>query len=177
MTPLTLIISPPPRPKIPLLMEFPVSPELDGPFLITSSRDWIWVSESFPNGTVRAAIRKAPLQFFFREVLERVHKMSKNLEWGSALPATAEGIKKALAHLSDYELVPAEIVVGEKFNTSLVPEDLKVTEALWVPSDWAVVIPADRAFIGTTFDFGEGRYASVIHNAARGLCVLTPESE
>jgi len=43
-----------------------------------------------------------------------------------------------------------------------------------VPDGWATILPMDRAFVGTTIDFGEGQHALLVHNASRGVGVLLP---
>lgn len=174
MSTLTLVIAPPPREKTPLLVEVPLAPGLDGPFLVSSSKGFIWVADKFPSGVVRAAIRKVPLFFMFREALERVAALSQECGWGNLLPPTSEGAAAAVKHLAEYGFEEIEALVGAEFNVDLFPASVKVTEVPWVPSDWAVVLPQDRAYVGTAFEFGEGRYGLVVHNAARGLGILAP---
>lgn len=160
--------------RAPLMMEVPVSPDLDGPFLVTSSRDLVWISKVFPNGTLRTAVRQVHRPDLFQAIVERIASLSQEREWGSVHPVSEEGMSRVVHHLADYDLLDVEVLFSEGFDQGLIPEDIPRQETSWVPDGWAVVVPVDRAFVGTTFDFGEGSYACLIHNASRGVGVLIP---
>lgn len=174
MAALTEIVSLPQAKKAPLLLEVPLPPGLDGPFLVSSSKGVIWISNKFPNGMVRAAVRKIPLDFLFREMLLSFSDEAEKAGWGNALPATREGIEQAILHLKEYEIDAVEILWGEGFDESLLPSTIPSTETSWIPAGWAIVVAADRSFVGTSFEFGNGQWASVLHNPSRGLAVLKP---
>lgn len=173
MTPLTQIYAQP-YPKVPLLVEAPVPAGLDGPFLVSSMKDHIWVEDKFPTGVVRAAVRKVPREFLFREAIEKVAEKSKLLSWGSLHAPTKAGVVLAIAHLASYDLAEVEVLYGEGFDPDLIPESVPSSEEVWVPSGWALVLPLDKSFVGTLFDFGQARNALVIHNASRGVGLLVP---
>lgn len=173
MTPLAHIYSQP-YPKVPLLVEVPVQASLDGPFLVTSMKSHLWVDDKFPTGVVRAAVRKVPMEFLFREAVEKVAEKSKELSWGSLNTPSKEGVLSSIAHLSSYDLVDIEILYGEGFDSDLLPEGVPSSEEVWVPAGWALVLPLDKSFVGTLFDFGQARNALVIHNASRGIGLVIP---
>tara|TARA_R110000824_G_scaffold151258_1_gene322228 strand:- start:1234 stop:1791 length:558 start_codon:yes stop_codon:yes gene_type:complete len=168
----------PPGNRTLLYIEVPVSPGLEGPFMVSGSkRPFLWVRK-FPTGIVRAAVRKVPWEFLFREALESIRQKCFDEEWGNWQPVTPQGVKNALAHLEEYDLPrPYDALHGVGFDTSLFPEGLTIVEAVWVPAGWAVILPEDRAFVGTTFDMNGGHRAMVVHNASRGLAVLSPNPE
>lgn len=156
----------------PLMLEVPVAVDLDGPYLVSSTKDLVWIAKAFPNGTVRTAVRVTLLPDLYRALLERITTLSQEREWGSVQPATEDGAKAVLLHLADYELLDVEVLHGVDFDTSILPLDIQTTAATWIPDGWAAVVPVDRTFVGTVFDFGEGNYAALIHNASRGVGVL-----
>jgi len=168
--------------RTPLLLEVPVSRALDGPFLVSSTKGFIWVADKFPNGHIRAAVRKVPWGFLFREAIVMVAAMSEKRQWGNFQPPTPEGVRSAIGHLIEYDVpAPLEVLYGANFDLSileggkkLLPEGIPRYEETWVPEGWAVVVPEDRSFVGTTVDFGEGQRACVIHNASRGLSIIAP---
>jgi hypothetical protein len=174
MSALTQIIPSHAEARTPLMIEVPIAPELDGPFLVSSSRDLLWIKNKFPQGVVRAAVRKVPLSFLFRDALLKVARESVARGWDSLHPPTAEGLLEAMAYLAEYDLTPVEILHGSRFERELLPPDVRATETTWVPADWAVVVPEDRAFVGTAVDFGSGQIALVLHNASRGIAFAAP---
>jgi hypothetical protein len=169
-----LIISKP-YPKTPLLMEVAVPDNLDGPFLVSGTQQPLWIEDKFPSGDVRAAVIKSPRDFMFRSAVIKVAAKSKELSWGSANPCTKAGVQASIDHLAYYGLVEVEAYFGDGFDPDLFPEGLVATEEVWVPSGWAVILPQDKSFVGTLFDFGQDRNSLVIHNAARGVGLLVPE--
>ncbi len=163
-----------PYPKVPLLVEVPVQAGLDGPFLVSSMKSHLWLEDKFPTGVVRAAVRKVPMEFLFREAVEKIAEKSKVLSWGSVHSPTREGILEAISHLASYDLSDIEVLYGEGFDVELFPESVPTSEEVWVPAGWAVVLPLDKSYVGTLFDFGQARNALVIHNASRGVGLVVP---
>ena len=159
-------------PKVPLLIEVPVQEELDGPFLVSSGGAFLWVNDKFPTGNLRAAVRKAPREFLFREALERISEKSQALSWGSVNEPTKDGVEKTLSHLESYGFTEVEVLCGDGFDSNLLPEGVQSSDEVWVPKGWAVVLPKDKAFVGTLFDFGQERHSIVIHNASRGVGII-----
>jgi hypothetical protein len=155
------------------MLEVPLSRELDGPFLVSSSKGFIWIADKFPSGVVRVAPRHAPVLFLFREALYEIAKMSRENEWGSFHPPTLKGVKAAVDHLAGYEFEEVEVLYGEGFNTALLPKELPRHEEVWVPKNWAVVLPTEKAYVGTAFDFATGQAALVVHNASRGVGIIS----
>lgn len=176
MSSLTQVIVSPTGTRTPLMVEVPVQPALDGPFLVTSTKEFLWVNRKFANNTVRAAVRKAPIAFLFRDALYKVERRSEEEGWGSTHPPTAEGLMGAVKHLSEYGMEEVEILHGPDFDGKLFPENLPHYEVEWVPADWAVVLPLDKAYVGTCFDFGEGQISLVLHNASRAVGIVAPTS-
>ncbi len=166
-----------PYTKLPLLMEVVVPENLDGPFLVSGSRGPLWIENKFPSGSVRAAVLRSPRDFMFRSAVEAIALKSKELSWGSVNPCTKAGVKASIDHLAYYGLGEVEAYFGDGFDPDLFPEGLFATEEVWVPSGWAVILPKDKSFVGTLFDFGQDRNSLVIHNASRGVGLLVPESE
>jgi len=173
MTPLAQIYSQP-YPKVPLLVEVPVQAGLDGPFLVSSMKDHLWVDDKFPTGVVRAAVRKVPREFLFREAVEKIAEKSKLHSWGSLHSSNSAGVVAAVAHLASYDLTEVDVVYGAGFDQDLIPEGVPSFEEVWVPAGWALVLPRDKSFVGTLFDFGQERNALVIHNASRGVGLVVP---
>jgi len=160
--------------RTPLMMEVPVAPELDGPFLVSSSRDFLWIAKVFPNGMVRTAVRRIARGDLFREALQRITAHSQESRWGSVQPATREGAKAVVLYLADFDLLNIEVLYGAGFDPDIIESDIPCRKVGWVPDGWATILPMDRAFVGTTIDFGEGQHALLVHNASRGVGVLLP---
>lgn len=160
----------------PMMMEVPVAPDPDlGPFLVTSTRDMVWISKAFPNGMVRTAVRDIPKKLLYRAILGKIVTRSRQEGWGSVQEPSADGVQAVIHHLADYDILDVEVLYGDGFDTGLVPDDVRALFTDWVPEGWAVIVPVDRAFVGTTFEFGESSYATLIHNASRGVGVVATE--
>jgi len=175
MTPFTQVVPHPAGKRVPVMVEVPLAPELDGPFLISSTSDLWWVENKFPSGEVRAAVRKIPLEFLYRDALKKIAREADSRQWGSLQRPNPVGVAAAIRHLEDYGLHQLEVLYGEGFPQHLLPGELSTTVVSWVPRGWAVVVPVDRGFVGTALDFGGGRVALVVHNASRGVAVIAPE--
>lgn len=160
-----------------LYIEVPIPPALEGPFLVTGAKaPFLWVRK-FPTNFVRAAVRRIPWEFLHREALEHAAERALAAEWGNCLPPTAEGLQAALAHFEEYQIPkPYEFLYGDGFDKTMLQgiEDISAQEVTWVPTGWGVLLPEDRAYLGTTFDLGVGNRALVLHNASRGICILRP---
>jgi len=175
---LTEMITYPSYKRRPLILKIPISPGLDGPYLVTSSRDFLWVDRAMPGPEIRAAPRKIPLGFLFRDALQLIWAKSLEQEWGNVLPPTKEGLKSALDFLESYE-VPGErhLIHGSEFPLVGIPLSISAREEAWVPATWAVLLPEDRGYLGTTVDFAGGVKAAAFHNPSRGIVILASAVE
>lgn len=147
----------------------PDDPEA-GPFLVTSSKDMLWVDRAFRGGFLRIAVRPASLLDVYRRVVEVVAEKGVERAWGNVLPATKEGIVEGLAYLSYFDLPDTMLIYGEDFDIGLAPE-LERSPAEWLPPTWGVLVPA-REYVGTAYLFGGGHIGALVHNPSRGIVVL-----
>jgi len=170
--------------SVPLMMEFPVSPEL-APFLVSSSKATLWVNPRRPS--VKAATREIKsLTAYFWEVVRAVIMKGRALEWGNVHPLSKAGLQAAIDHVRSYDLSDLEVLAHPDVDWGKVHKDWEVEEgsipltllglplqpAPWLPKSTVVVVPRDRDFVGFALLFQE-RVASVVHNASRGIGVAT----
>ena len=73
-------------------------------------------------------------------------------------------------HLSYYDLLPVDVLVGETVDPR-VCENQEHTKVSWL-GDEVVVVPRDRAFLGFLGEDPSGISIVVVHNASRGMAVL-----
>lgn len=172
---------------LPLMMEFPVNPQL-AQFLVSSAKGTLWVGSR--NGIVRAALRKTTLDSYFVEAVRSITNMGRKMEWGNVAPLNTVGLITAMQHVQSYGLTELEILAHPQFAWGTVSPDfiaedrsmilamagLPVQPALWMPLDTLVVVPKDREYVGFSFLFQE-HLASVIHNASRGVGIATSWEE
>lgn len=172
------------RHGIPLMMEFPVNPEL-APFLVSSSKAVLWVRSY--NGCVKAAVRKTnDLPSYFWEVTTAVIEEGRGADWGNIHPLSKAGIQAAIAHVEEYGLEDLELLANPDTNWGEIEPSWEVAEdnipmalmgkplqsAPWLLPNTVLVVPKDRAFVGFVMLFA-GRIVSVIHNASRGIGIAT----
>lgn len=174
MATLTEILNAPVSPatgkKVPLLVELPVPLDLEGPFLVVSSKALLWVNGS-KTGVVRSAVRKLDPEFTFRDILSEVRSKAVELSWGSE----HQTLQQAIDHLASFGIKDVEVLVRDSsiLGTSLPPKIL-FSEEVWVPDGLILVLPQDRSLFGSLLSFGGGKWAGVIHNSSRGIAFVAP---
>lgn len=172
------------RHGFPLMMEFPVNPEL-APFLVSSSKATLWVRAY--SGKVRAAVRMVDdLPGYFWEIVQAVIKESRAENWGNVQPLSRAGLLDAIEHVKSYGLDDLELLANPETDWGSIDPTWAVAEgdipmalmglplqtAPWVETNTVLVVPKDRAFVGFVMLFA-GRIVSVVHNASRGIGVAT----
>jgi len=152
------------------LEELQVNPEL-APFLISSTRSVMWVPHASRENTVRAGIRKR--EGIEAELVAAVIDLGQEAQWGNVHELTTEGVKACVDHVRDYLEGPFEIIVSADTDLEGIslPEDIQRTEAQWIPTECLVVVPVDRANLGTLWVVGHQKVAALVHNASRGMAV------
>jgi hypothetical protein len=149
------------------MMEFSVNPEL-APFLVSSTRSVLWVSQAGSSGNVRAAVRDR--HSLEEELIVAVTEMGIRADWGNVHPLTTDGVKACVDHLDFYGVGLVEAFVAPDTDVSEVDfKGLTCTQAEWVPKDSVVVVPIDRGFVGTLGTVGPHKAVALIHNASRGI--------
>lgn len=151
------------------LEDIQVNPEL-APYLISSSKSVTWVPHASQKNTVRTAIRER--EGIEAELVAAVIDMGGQAQWGNVHPLSTEGVMACLEHVSSYIDGPLEIICSAETDLEDVeiPEHFQQTQAKWIPRDCLVVVPVDRAFLGTLWVLGS-RVAALVHNVSRGMAV------
>jgi len=162
-------LSPNSSPNQLTLEDIQVNPEL-APYLISSSKSVTWVPHASQKNTVRTAVRSR--DGIEAELVAALIGMGSQAEWGNVHPLTTEGVMACLEHVSSYIEGPLEILCSA--DTDLegveIPEHFQQTQAKWIPVDCLVVVPVDRAYLGTLWVLGN-RVAALVHNVSRGMAV------
>ncbi len=141
---------------VPHMIEVPVHPD-SAPYLVSSTRGWLWIPKPLKNGCVRAALRTSYPNDLFKEVMEEILKASTAEGWGVVCPT----LGSASERMSEYDLDEHEV--------------LDRSEVSWIPSGvQSILLPVSRTFFGTVFiSPGPKTMAGVVvHNASRGVSVV-----
>lgn len=168
----------------PLYIEFPVHPDT-APYLVTSMvKGLLWIERpvgKVENETgaplVRAAVRETTPNEVFTQVVTEVLQKGQEQKWGNVFPLSPEGLVAARAHLAYYELGDTDILApADEKDTAR--QFLKSLEApyrpcTWLPAATLVIVPKDRTFVGVLGRLTSKKLAGVIHNAARGIAILS----
>lgn len=171
--------------KVPLLMEFGVSPE-SAPYLVSASTGFMWISTPHPGDIVKAAVQhKVTPAKLFMEILDSVGNMGRQAEWGNIHPFNEEGLEAAIQHVQHYELGDLEILVprvrgednddGEHERPAWLGTEkhgLPIRPTGWLPDDCAVVLPQDRSFVGFLGRLKPRVCVAVVHNASRSIGLI-----
>jgi len=148
------------------MLELQVPSKDCAPFLVSSTRDLLWVSAS--ESGVRVGVRQCPPSDLFLSVVRAVADKGEAEGWDNV----SSSLGSAVAHLEHYGL-DYEVLVGKGINE----EGFSCTGVPWLPAGWGVVVPLDRAYLGTVYEFGDGSIALLVHNAARGMAIVRPSAE
>ena len=141
---------------VPHMIEVPVHPD-SAPYLVSTTKGWLWVEKPLKNGCVRAALRKSYPNDLFKEVLHEIIKASNDEDWGVVCPS----LGSASERMSEYDLDEHEV--------------LDRSEIGWInPGVQSVLVPVSRTFFGTVFISPGPQIMSgvVVHNASRGISVV-----
>ena len=160
-------------PQPPIMFECGVDQQLDGPYLVSSTKDFIWVNRQFPGNLLRAATRTSTIFDLFESVIFKCKQMSVQSDWGSCLPYTKDNLEdrlsKVLNYLNYFGFTEYDIYTNESLET------IKSTVVSWVPKQYIVITPKDKTYLGTLYSFNSNLNGVVVHNPSRGICVLYPE--
>lgn len=169
---------------IPMMVEFPINPDC-APFLVSSSKEMLWIDEAHPGAVVKAAPRRdsVPGELFL-EVLEGVGNRGRKDGWGNIHPFTVGGVREALDYVASYDLDDLEILVPRVRAADnkrgvfrrpdwLCPGELNVPvrPSGWLPDGCAVVVPRDREFVGMLGFLAPKTFVVVVHNPGRSIAI------
>lgn len=155
--------------RTPLMIELPVDPTI-APYLVSTTKSFLWLEKPLRNNKLRVAIRKESLDQLFGEIVQNIYEMGVDSSWGNSYALSKEGIQKSIEYLQYYGIKEVEIFTSENDPLSLgaVFGKYAVTKVNWL-SDCYVVLPKDRSYFGSMTDFGSDNYAILIHNPSRGI--------
>ena len=155
--------------RVPLMIELPVDPTI-APYLVSTTKSFLWLVQPLRDNKLRVAIRKENLDQLFGEVVQNIYEMGLENSWENSYTLSKDGVQKAIEYLQYYGIKEIEILCGESDPLSLGSRYGKysVTKVSWL-SDCYVAIPKDRSYFGSLTDFGSDNYAILIHNPSRGI--------
>lgn len=161
---------------VPLMLEFNVSRET-APYLVTSTAGVLWIEEPHPGDLIKAAVREVAVPGdLFVEAIRAVASRGLEFKWGNIHPFTEAGLDAAIDHVQSYGLPDIEILVGPKQKDALPPKWLSPKSvqvpfrvSSWVPENCAVVVPADREYVGFLVHLKPKTIVMAIHNASRAI--------
>ena len=155
--------------KAPLMIEVQVDPSI-APYLVSTTKSFLWLDRPLRGGMLRVAVRKENLDQLFGEIVQNIYEMGVDSKWENTHPLTKKGLDKAIDYLKYYGISDVEILSGDtdplKLGKSF--KKCKVTKVSWL-NDCYAVVPKDRSYLGSATDFGDGKYAVLIHNPSRGI--------
>jgi len=156
--------------KRPLMLDGVPVPREAGPFLITATRELMWVERAFGSGFLRLAVRKQTTDQLYSDLVAEIAEEGVRRDWGNVQPPTMAGVLEGMNYLHYYDLPDPTLLYGSEFDIGAAP-DMNRAPADWLPPSWAVLVP-DRAYVGTVYLFGGGYLGAVVHNPSRGVVVL-----
>lgn len=157
--------------RTPLMMEFPVNPEL-APYLVTAAgkSKFIWILSS--KGRVRVGVRKqdpSERVAMNLDLIREIALVGETSKWGNVHPLTSKGLESAVGHLKYYGVEDIEVLVSTSGLPFIADAPVKVCD--WLHEGCAVVVPKDRDCVGVFADVGKG-FLAMVHNPSRGVVVL-----
>ena len=155
--------------RTPLMIELPVEPKI-APYLVSTTKSFLWLHQPLRDNKLRVAIRKENLDQLYGEIIQNIYEMGVNSSWGNSHTLSKEGLQKAIDYLRYYGIKEVEILSSETDPLSLGGNFGKypITKVNWI-ADCYIVLPKDRSYFGSMTDFGSDKYAILIHNPSRGI--------
>lgn len=159
------------KPSIqPLAFEFQANKEAT-PFLVSTSKSLLWITEA-PTNVVRAAVRpKTKIQDFYLEVIQEVVEVGEECSWGNNYSFNKEGVLSAVSYVKSYgiEEVVCLLSSSTKSRTNFLQgTGVEFSICNWLPQDFIAVVPKDRSLLGFVGVMNSG-FVSVIQNPSRCL--------
>lgn len=170
--------------NMPMWMDMWVDSETS-PYLVTSGRNGVlWAEEAVvedDRAFARAGVQciDAP-GILFAQMLVAVIERGLRDQWGNIQPYTEAGLRAAIAHVEFYDLTDLEVLVSREPSGEARPDWIKTTLAelnvpgrttSWLPDNSLVVLPRQRAYVGTLHHLDAKNVTAIVHNAARGIAV------
>lgn len=164
----------------PIMGEFIINPDTK-PFIVSgSSNRVIWVPKPIKN-TIRAGVRDDDVGEFYWDVVQAVVRKGQAAMWGNSFDHRKKGIEGAITYVQDFDLGEVDLLCSENRSSYLKryfkQYDHYVVD--WLPSDWVVVVPKDRSYLGWIADIEDWpeHYISVVHNPSRAIAVARKQQD
>ena len=159
------------KPSIqPLAFEFQANKEAT-PFLVSTSKSLLWITDA-PTNVVRAAVRpKTKIQDFYLEVLQEVKEVGQECSWGNSFSFSKEGVLSATAYVKSYGVGEVVCLLSSPTRASvafLQGTGLEFSICNWLPQGFIAIAPKDTSFLGFVGVMNTG-FVSVIQNPSRCL--------
>ena len=159
------------KPSIqPLAFEFQANNEAT-PFLVSTSKSLLWITEA-PKNVVRAAVRpKTKIQDFYVEVIQEVKEVGQECSWGNSHSFCKEGVLSAASYVNSYGVGEVVCLLSSSTKekaTFLQGTGLEFSICNWLSQDFIAVVPKDRSLLGFVGVMNSG-FVSVIQNPSRCL--------
>ena len=159
------------KPSIqPLAFEFQANKEAI-PFLVSTSKSLLWITDA-PTNVVRAAVRpKTKIQDFYVEVIQEIKEVGQECSWGNTYSFCKEGVLSASSYVTSYGVGEVVCLLSSSTKekaTFLQGTGLEFSICNWLPQDFIAVVPKDRSLLGFVGVMNSG-FVSVIQNPSRCL--------
>ena len=160
--------------KQPLMLQLPV-PDDTAPYLVSSSRSFMWIQQT-SKAVVRTAVRQSQPGGFgplWWQVISACHAEGVQRKWGQTARCTLAGVKKVIGFVKEYNPnEPLTLLCSPSVSLKLGKHGTCVV-APWLPGKTVVVIPTDRLLIGNLLLLGDAHWAMVVHNASRTIGIAS----
>lgn len=155
-----------------LFITVPVEPGT-GPFLVTGTKDLLWVDES-SEGLIRSGVRSgSPPANLYADVVREVASFGTQHEWGNTFPHSSVGLMDAEDYLFSYGILELDFLIrkGDPAISFQASAATRVVETDWVQDGCSVLVPRCRGYLGFV-GLLKNSYTAVLHNPSRGMVVL-----
>ena len=154
---------------IPVWLEFHVDPET-APFLITSTRSWLWVTPR--RNIIRVGTRFLDMHNLFMEIVQQVADTGVSSLWENVHPSTRDGVLQAIQYVHSYGFPDIEVLAAPDIHLDTLKDlDVPVQVAPWLQSGHMVVVPRDREYVGFAMVVRNGMGVCLLHNPSRSIAI------
>lgn len=163
--------------KFSLMEETRQAPPENSPYLVSSTKDLIWIDTTRTKSRLRSAWRVIEdFDVFYAQVVSKIYDHAKKNLWGNINDFSEEGLNKGFDYLRSYEFTDLEVFTSTEASFLKESEKIKITKVSYLPNNFFLITPQDKEFTGILMSNLREQHNLIVHNAARGFAFCVREN-
>lgn len=162
--------------KFSLMEETRQAPPENSPYLVSSTKDLVWIDTTRTKARLRSAWRTIEdFDVFYAQVVSKIYEAAKENLWGNINELSEEGLIKSFDYLKSYDFTEFEVYTSTEIPFLKESEKVKVTKISYLPENFLLITPQDKECTGILMSNLRDQHNLIVHNAARGFAFCVQE--